>query len=120
MKLLRRKTQIDRVFTEGCRFYSPWVALQVRRRSHDEDLPAGPRVTVITGRRFRTAVERNQAKRLLRETCRAVLGKNQGPWDLVLIARNEVLSIPFGERVRVLSRLLREAGVLDEKAAAAV
>jgi RNase P protein component len=48
------------------------------------------------------------------------LGEAGGRWDLVLVARREVLSVPFAARVEALSALLREAGVLGEKAAAAV
>jgi RNase P protein component len=55
----------------------------------------------------------------LRETCRILLGECRGPWDIVLIARAEVLTISFAERVRVLSTLLREAGVLIEETAIA-
>lgn len=73
----------------------------------------------MAGRSFRGAVVRTRARRVLRETCRATLGEARGAWDLVLIGRPEVLSVPFAERVRVMSALLREAGVLGEKAAAA-
>jgi len=60
-------------------------------------------------------VERNRARRLLREACRVVLGEGAGLWDLVLVARPEVLSIPFAERVRILSSLLREAGACSQQ-----
>jgi RNase P protein component len=56
---------------------------------------------------------------LLRETCRIALGESRGPWDLILIARVEVLDIPFAERLRVLASLLRQAGVLSEEVEAA-
>jgi len=77
-------------------------------------VPGGPRLAVITGRRFRDAVQRTRARRLVRETCRVVLGRDQAPWDLILIAQPEVLSVPFAERVRMLSALLQRAGVLGE------
>lgn len=119
LQRLRRKTDLDRLFREGRRFHSPWAVLQVRPRTPQEGLPPGPRLAVIAGRSFRTAVARNRARRLLRETCRVILGDAQGQWDLILIARPEVLGIPLSERVRVLSHLLTEAGVLGEKAVAA-
>jgi RNase P protein component len=46
------------------------------------------------------------------------LGQAEPPWDLILIAQPQVLSVPFAERVRVLSALLHQAGVLGEKAVA--
>lgn len=75
---------------------------------------------MVASRGFKTAVSRNRAKRLSRETCRIVLAECRGPWDIVLIARAGALSVPFAQRVQVLSALLREAGVLGEKAAAPV
>ena len=118
MERLRRKTDLQRVFEEGRRFHSPWAVLQARPRGADEDLAAGPRLAVIAGRRFRNAVERTRARRLLRETCRVVLGQAKPPWDLILIAQPQVLSVPVTERVPVLSSLLHQAGVLGEKAVA--
>jgi len=141
LERLRRKTDLDKVFQDGRRFYSPaanqprqadepalakaasnarpWVVLQARRRRPEEATHTGPRLAVIAGRQFQNAVARNRARRLLRETCRTALGENQGPWDLVLIARVDVLSVPFPERLSVLTSLLRQAGVLSEEAAAA-
>ena len=119
MERLRRKTEIDRVFEEGRRFYSPWVALQAYQRQPEADAEAGPRLAVVAGKRFRGSVERNRARRLLRETCRIALGESRARWDLILIARVEVLDIPFAERLRMLNSLLRQAGVLSEGAEAA-
>lgn len=118
MERLRRRTDLQRVFDEGRRLRSPWAVLQARPWSPDQDLPAGPRLAVIAGRRFPNAVQRTRARRLLRETCRVVLGQAEPPWDLILIAQPQVLSVPFAERVRVLSALLHQAGVLGEKAVA--
>jgi ribonuclease P protein component len=119
LERLRRKTEINRVFEEGRRFYSPWVTLQAYRRPSGADADVGPRLAIVAGKRFRGSVERNRARRLLRETCRIALGESRGPWDLILIARVEVLDIPFAERLRVLNSLLRQAGVMSEEAAVA-
>ena len=119
LERLRRKTDLNKVFEEGRRFYSPLAVLQVRRRGAEESAKVGPRLAVVAGRRFQNAVKRNRARRLLRAACRVALGESRGPWDLILIARVEVLSSPFAERLRVLTSLLRQAGVLTEEAAIA-
>jgi len=119
LERLRRKTDLDRVFREGRRFYSPWTLLQARPRSADEDLPPGPRLAVVAGKRFRKAVTRNRARRLLREACRAAIEEPPGEWDLLLIARPEVLNVPFAELVQAISDLLCQARALGGKAAAA-
>jgi ribonuclease P protein component len=115
---LRRKGDIQRVFREGRRFLLPWAVIHARRRDPEEHIPALTRVTVIAGRRFPTAVVRNRAKRILREACRAALGHVQTPWDVLLVARPEVLGAPYSERVPAIADALRQAGVIPEKAAA--
>jgi ribonuclease P protein component len=114
---LRRKRDLEKVFEHGRRCYAAWVVAQVREREPDESAAAQARVAVVAGRKLGNAVTRNRAKRLLRETCRAALGGCVGPWDIILIARASILSIPLAERVSALSALFHEVGVLPGKAA---
>lgn len=111
---LRRRKDIERAFQEGARAHSRWAVLHARRRGDDELVPPVPRLVVVAGRRFAGAVARNRARRLLRETARVVLGRRRAPWDLVLVARTEVLASSFRERFAVLGELLDKAGVPAE------
>jgi ribonuclease P protein component len=113
---LRRKRDLEKVFEDGRRLYGAWVVAQVRKRGPDESVATRTRVAVVAGRRLGNAVKRNRAKRLLRETCRAAVGESGGPWDIILIARASILSTPHADRVRALSALFCEAGVLPGKA----
>lgn len=116
MDRLRRKRDLEKVFEDGRRLYGAWVVAQVRKRGPDESVATRTRVAVVAGRRLGNAVKRNRAKRLLRETCRAAVGESGGPWDIILIARASILSTPHADRVRALSALFCEAGVLPGKA----
>lgn len=119
MLRLRRKADIERTFEEGARCYSASVVLHARRREVQEGVGTLPRLSVIAGKRFRTAVARNRARRVLREACRAALGDGEGYWDLVLLARPGVLSLPAGARLEAVAGLLRRAGVLSGEGVAA-
>lgn len=90
--------------------------LQARQRGPEEGVTSQVRLGVIAGQRFSGAVARNRAKRLLRETCRVLLGRTRAPWDLLLVARPEVLESSFSQRLEGLGKLLRQAGVLGEEA----
>ena len=114
---LHRKSDIERVFREGRRFPSPAAVLHARLRAADEPAPPGPRLAIIAGRRFPTSVARNRARRLLRETSRLLLAQIQAGWDLLFVARPEVLVLPYQARLQVLSDLLHKAGILVHKAA---
>jgi len=92
--------------------YSRWAVLHARRRGDEEAVAPVPRLAVVAGRRFPNAVARNRARRLLRETARRVLGRRHLPWDLVLVARTDVLASSFPERLAVIQGLFDKAGVL--------
>ncbi len=118
MLRLRRKSDIHRSLQEGRRFHSPCFVLHARRRGLDEELAPLPRLAVVAGRRFRTAVARNRARRVLRETSRLALAGGEAPWDLVIVARPQVLALSFPDRLNVITELLREARVLGGKPSA--
>jgi ribonuclease P protein component len=79
-----------------------------------------PRLAVSAGRGFATAVARNRARRILREACRLALRDRGVAWDLILVARPEVLELPYGDRLNMITDLLQQAGVLGGKAASSV
>ncbi|UCC68753.1 MAG: ribonuclease P protein component [Armatimonadota bacterium] len=116
MLRLRRKRDIERTFQEGRRFYSPSAILHARRRHPQEGLASAPRLAVVAGRRFRSAVVRNRARRILREACRLALANTQAPWDLLLVARPHVLTLPPPARLQAVTELLRQADIPAEKA----
>ena len=120
MLRLRRKGDIQRGFQHGRRLYSPSVILHARRREPEEALPPLPRVAVVAGRQFPNAVARNRARRVLREACRLALAGAPAPWDLILVARTQVLTLSPEARNQAVADLLRQAGALAEQAVAAV
>lgn len=119
MHRLRRTTDIQRTFRDGRRFYSPWAVLHTRCRESGEEISPGPRLAIIAGKRFRTAVARNRARRILREPCRSALAGVRKPWDLILVARGEALGSSYRDRTQALNRMLQDAGVIPEETACA-
>jgi ribonuclease P protein component len=76
------------------------------RRGEDADLRLG---VVVSRRTFRRAVDRNRAKRLLREAFRLNRGRLQGRVDVVLVGRQAILSETFGTIENDLMRLASKA-----------
>jgi len=83
-------------------------------------MATGPRMAVIANRKVGSAVSRNHARRILRETSRVLLRELQDNWDLLLVARAAVLEEPYNVRLRTLAELFRRAEVLREKAIASL
>ena len=110
---LRNRNDIHRVFQEGVRAYAAWAVLHARPRG-DHEPPRDIRVGVIASKRVGGAVARNRARRLLRETTFLLLRSLSTPWDILLVARPEVLHTSFSERVRGLGELFAKVGLVKE------
>jgi ribonuclease P protein component len=73
--------------------------------------PDGLRIGVVASRRVGGAVERNRAKRLLREASRQVMALWPGDHWVVLVARGSIVTCS-AEEVRVdIARALQSGGV---------
>jgi ribonuclease P protein component len=68
----------------------------------------------VTGRRVGGAVARNRARRLLRESWRAVAPKVEEGHDLVLVARGPFGRIRTPELIEEIEGLFGEAGLIEK------
>jgi ribonuclease P protein component len=99
---------------------------QFRRARREGRVVTSPLLTLnfVTGRRRRTrcgfvvtkqlgiAVQRNRAKRRVREAVRLSLASISPGYDLVFIVRStEILNLPFLELRQLIEQLLRRAGL---------
>ena len=104
---LTRSTDFKRVRRTGKSYAHPFVVI-VAQASEASRV----RVGVTAGRSVGGAVQRNKAKRLLREALRPLLRDLPPGWDLILIARPALLPTPLQEIRQVLKSLLRRAQIL--------
>jgi ribonuclease P protein component len=102
-------------------------------RSHGKTVADGPlvlrylpnvsdppcnRYGVVAGRKSGGSVQRNRLKRVTREALRDLHPKLRPGYDLVVVIRGTVEELPgLGEAQRLLTRMLRRAGLLDPAAA---
>jgi ribonuclease P protein component len=105
---LTRSTDFKRVRRTGKSYAHPFVVLVVQT----SELPR-MRVGVTAGRSVGGAVQRNKAKRLLREAMRPLLPELPSGWDLILIARPALVSKSLQEIRLVITGLLRRARILS-------
>ncbi|WP_322822421.1 ribonuclease P protein component [Chloroflexus sp.] len=105
---LRRPEQFRRVRQEGRTFTSPWLILTVapaRRRAL--------RCGFVVSRRIGGAVQRNRARRRVREAVRLLLPRLTSGYDMVFTIRTpEVIDAPFTQLQDDITALLRQACLL--------
>jgi ribonuclease P protein component len=101
---LTRSNDFKRVRSSGKSHAHPLVVLVT--------LPATEnalRVGVTAGRSVGGAVQRNRAKRLLREIMRELLPQIQPGWDLILVARQPLLTANFQQVQAAVLQLMQRA-----------
>lgn len=100
MERLRKRAEFLAA-AKGRRTGARSFTLQSRDRGEAE--PAPPRIGLTVTKKIGGAVERNRIKRRLREALRRSLPLVGRPgFDYVVLARREILTLPFGELVNEL------------------
>ena len=78
---------------------------------------AEPRFGLTVTRKVGNAVERNRIRRRLREAIRTCCGADMVPgFDYVIVARRDLLSLPFDTLTGELSRRVAKAGRAEKPA----
>jgi ribonuclease P protein component len=105
---LTRSEDFKRVRQNGKSYAHPLVVLVVQAC----EPPVNVRVGVTAGKSTGGAVQRNRAKRLLRESIRPYLASLSAGLDLILIARPPLAAATLQETRAALTSLLRRAKIL--------
>jgi ribonuclease P protein component len=101
---LTRSEDFKRVRQDGRSYAGPLMVLIVQASR-----TSGVRVGVAAGRTAGNAVQRNRAKRLLREAIRPLLPVIASGWDLVLVARPGLAAASLDQTRALLESLLARA-----------
>lgn len=105
---LRRTTDLRRVRRTGKSYAHPLLVLVVAA-SQTGDL----RIGVEASRSVGGAVQRNRARRLLREAMRPLLVEVTQGWDLLLVARAQIVEASLTEVNSAVQALLHRAGLVQ-------
>ena len=111
---LRRPDQFQRARRDGRSWSGPHLTLNVVNNKR-----RGTRCGFVVGKRVGNAVERNRARRRLREAVRLAFEQIVPGWDLVFVVRSPaVATVEFTELQATVEQLLRRARVWREPHAA--
>jgi ribonuclease P protein component len=104
---LRKSSDFKRVWRYGKSYAHPLMVLKVIKNQEEIS-----RIAVAAGRSIGKAVQRNRAKRLIREAIRPMLSQIQTGWDIVIISRKPMSEASFNHVQSVLLDLLEKSGLL--------
>lgn len=117
---LSRSSDFQRIYRQGSSTASRFLVLYSFKRPAEAGAE-GPRLGLSVSKKLGGAVVRNRVKRLLREAFQGCAGHLAEEYDLVVIARPQLLELvareSAGEKGVVgaaVRELLVRAGVLDE------
>ena len=100
---LRRRAEFDRVFRRGQRLDGRLFTLIVAPNGREED-----RLGLAVSRKVGGAVQRNRAKRLLRESFRQLSSAGRDTLDMVVLAKPEIIALGLRDvRFELEQRLRR-------------
>ena len=107
---LRKPDQFQRVRRDGRTWGSSLLTLNAAGSRRRET-----RCGFVVGKRVGKAVDRNRARRRVREAVRLVYDRIAPGWDLVFIVRsNAATTVDFAQIQAEVEQLLRRAGVWRE------
>jgi ribonuclease P protein component len=105
--------QFRQVYERGRKVEGRLLALYLLDEPAADVAPSGRAVGVVTGRRIGGAVQRNRARRLLREAYRLNKHKLKPNFQLVMVARNGIRGKRLTDVEAELLRLFGTAGMLS-------
>lgn len=103
---LTRNNEFTRAYRRGKSFVHPFLVTYVFPRRSGK-----VRVGITSSKKIGGAVQRNRARRVLREALWSQLEADAGPYDIVLVARGATAAQKSYKVAKVLRRHLTAAGV---------
>ena len=106
---LKKNHEFQRLYRRGTSAVGAGMVIYCRKNRLRRN-----RIGLTASVKLGNAVQRNRARRRLREVYRLNAGKLRPGWDLILVARTRTLFAPWAELNATFFRLCKKLGLLRE------
>ncbi|MBG0783470.1 MAG: ribonuclease P protein component [Anaerolineaceae bacterium] len=107
---LTRNEDIKHVRQEGQSYAHRSIVLYLLPNQYEIN-----RIAIVAGRSVGGAVQRNLAKRRIRSAFQSIQQDLSQAFDVVLIARKAILTVPYDRLLGEIETLFRKSGLLKDK-----
>ncbi len=107
IKSIKQNTRFQRLYKKGASFVSPCFVCYLRKIPRNEVF-----LGLTVSKKIGKAVERNRAKRVLREAAREAVKRGLSGCEILLVARGKTPFIKSTRASKELCEILKKAGYL--------
>ena len=108
--ILRRKDDFTSIYKKGRSVGERYIVLFYKKNNLSYN-----RIAFLASKKVGNSVERNRARRLMKENYRFLKSHIRNGYDLVFIARNSILDAKCRDVQRSIESALKRTGVLKTK-----
>ena len=109
-EVLRNKNDFNRVYRKGKSLGDRYVVLFFIKNGLDYN-----RMAFLASKKVGNSVQRNRARRLMRESWRQISGQFPVGYDIVLIARNSINGKNCPQVMTSLNRAVQRSGLIKSQ-----
>ncbi len=101
MEVIKKNQEFQLIFEKGHSIHGRYLVVYFLRNSCHTN-----RFGVCAGKKLGTAVRRNYLKRILREAIRAISFPDQVGWDMLLVAKKQILNASLNGIINEIQHIL--------------
>lgn len=104
---LKKNRDFNRIYSRGKSYVTSSLVVYVLKSRRKE-----VRIGITTSKKIGNAVQRNRARRLIRESCRKIISNVKLGYDIVLVARKRTVQVKCDVVFKAITQLFSEANIL--------
>ena len=105
-----RNTEFARAYRRGKNYVSPFLVTYVLRRKSGR-----VRLGITTSKKIGKAVQRNRARRVIKEAYRLLEQQVPPSWDICFVARSKTCRVPMDLVQKMMRQQLEAIGALQKE-----